>query len=225
MILYIRFKERGVREQRTPRPTWPLTSPLPRRAPTKCPAIRTRAVPFSATADDIRNALVGLKTLSYDRGVDGFRLDAINFSIHDLKLTDNPPINDGKKRTRPFDFQDKMPPVLGYFAAVALALYLAVYPAAAAGIAWRFRGREPDGAYALAWGAAWIAKSDPAMPNRPSGVRPGSILSPEKRLATTAPTAMPSATGRSRRLVPSLSSPSVVSPYSLTISTTRAPTK
>ena len=34
--------------------------------------LRTRAVPFSATADDIRNALVGLKTLSYDRGVDGF---------------------------------------------------------------------------------------------------------------------------------------------------------
>ena len=34
-----------------------------------------------------------------------------------------------------FDFQDRMPPVLGYFAAVALALYLAVFPMAAAGIA------------------------------------------------------------------------------------------
>ncbi|WP_375401944.1 apolipoprotein N-acyltransferase [uncultured Sphingomonas sp.] len=56
-----------------------------------------------------------------------------------------------------FDFQDAMPPVLGYFAAVALALYLAVYPTIAAGIAWRFRGRAPDAAYALAFGAAWIA--------------------------------------------------------------------
>ncbi len=37
-----------------------------------------------------------------------------------------------------FDFQDKMPPVLGYFAVVLLALYLAVYPAVAMGLAWRF---------------------------------------------------------------------------------------
>lgn len=56
-----------------------------------------------------------------------------------------------------FDFQDAMPPVLGYFAAVALALYLAVYPMAAAGIAWRFRGRAPDAAYVLIFAAAWIA--------------------------------------------------------------------
>jgi len=58
-----------------------------------------------------------------------------------------------------FDFQDKMPPVLGYFAAVALALYLAVYPAAAAWGAWRLAGR-PDGRSAAAFppalGAAWI---------------------------------------------------------------------
>ncbi len=57
-----------------------------------------------------------------------------------------------------FDFQDKMPPVLGYFAAVGLALYLAVFPAIAAGIAWRFgRGPRPDAGYALAFAAAWIA--------------------------------------------------------------------
>jgi len=57
-----------------------------------------------------------------------------------------------------FDFQDQMPPVLGYFAAVALALYLAVYPMAAAGIAWRFRPRVgPDLAYVLIFAAAWIA--------------------------------------------------------------------
>ena len=57
-----------------------------------------------------------------------------------------------------FDFQDQMPPVLGYFAAVALALYLAVYPAMAAGVAWRFRPRVgPDMAYVLVFAAAWIA--------------------------------------------------------------------
>ena len=56
-----------------------------------------------------------------------------------------------------FDFQDKMPPVLGYAAPLLLALYLAVYPAMAAGVAWRLRGAKPDAAYALAFGAAWIA--------------------------------------------------------------------
>ncbi|MGW8135007.1 apolipoprotein N-acyltransferase [Sphingomonas zeae] len=56
-----------------------------------------------------------------------------------------------------FDFQDKMPPVLGYFAAVGLALYLAIFPMAAAGVAWRLRGRRPDAAYVLIFGAAWIA--------------------------------------------------------------------
>ncbi|WP_230483656.1 apolipoprotein N-acyltransferase [Sphingomonas sp. Leaf21] len=56
-----------------------------------------------------------------------------------------------------FDFQDKMPPALGYFAAVGLALYLAVFPMAAAGVAWRFRGKRPDSAYVLIFAAAWIA--------------------------------------------------------------------
>ena len=43
-----------------------------------------------------------------DRGVDGFRIDAINHSMHDPRLRDNPPApEDGKVRTRPFDFQIK----------------------------------------------------------------------------------------------------------------------
>ena len=40
-----------------------------------------------------------------DRGVDGFRLDALNFGMHDPALTDNPPVAEPGKRTRPFDFQ------------------------------------------------------------------------------------------------------------------------
>lgn len=56
-----------------------------------------------------------------------------------------------------FEFQDKMPPVLGYAAPLALALYLAVYPALAAGVAWRLRGARPDLPFALAFAAAWIA--------------------------------------------------------------------
>jgi apolipoprotein N-acyltransferase len=64
-----------------------------------------------------------------------------------------------------FDYQDKMPPVLGYFAAVGLALYLAVYPMLAAGFAWRLAspraagdGRTRPGApFVLVAGAGWIA--------------------------------------------------------------------
>lgn len=56
-----------------------------------------------------------------------------------------------------FDFQDKMPPALGYLAVVLLALYLAVYPALAMGLAWRFRRRgKPDLAFVLVAAAAWI---------------------------------------------------------------------
>src|SRR6185437_995755 len=40
------------------------------------------------------------------RGVDGCRLDAINFAMHDPKLTDNPPVTEPDAiLKRPFDFQ------------------------------------------------------------------------------------------------------------------------
>jgi apolipoprotein N-acyltransferase len=63
-----------------------------------------------------------------------------------------------------FDFQNKMPPVLGYLAVILLALYLAIYPALAVGLAWRFdravknaAGWEgPNLGFILAAGAAWI---------------------------------------------------------------------
>ena len=43
-----------------------------------------------------------------DRGVDGFRIDALNFAMHDPQLRDNPPAPaTDKPRTRPFDFQLK----------------------------------------------------------------------------------------------------------------------
>ena len=38
--------------------------------------------------------------------MDGFRLDAINFAVHDRALRDNPAApEDGRRRTRPSDFQ------------------------------------------------------------------------------------------------------------------------
>ncbi|WP_332676907.1 alpha-amylase family glycosyl hydrolase [Brevundimonas sp.] len=57
---------------------------------------------------DVQEALLDAARFWLDRGVDGFRFDAINFSMHDPKLTDNPPLPPGGKRTRPFDFQDKV---------------------------------------------------------------------------------------------------------------------
>lgn len=56
-----------------------------------------------------------------------------------------------------FTFQDKMPHALGYLAPFALALYLAVFPAAAAGLAWRMRrAGAPDLGWVLLAGACWI---------------------------------------------------------------------
>ncbi|MBO9709481.1 MAG: DUF3459 domain-containing protein [Caulobacter sp.] len=54
----------------------------------------------------VQDALVATSRFWLERGVDGFRFDAINFAMHDQALTDNPPILSGEgKRNRPFDFQ------------------------------------------------------------------------------------------------------------------------
>ena len=53
-----------------------------------------------------------------------------------------------------FTFQSNMPAWLGWVALVLLAFYLAVYPALAAGLAWRF-GRANRVALVLALGGAW----------------------------------------------------------------------
>ncbi len=53
----------------------------------------------------VQQALLDVARFWLERGVDGFRFDAINFAMHDPALRDNPPVIGEAKRTRPFDFQ------------------------------------------------------------------------------------------------------------------------
>ena len=55
----------------------------------------------------VQDALLASAAFWLDRGVDGFRVDAINFTMHEPLLTDNPPAPPGP-RTRPFDYQQKL---------------------------------------------------------------------------------------------------------------------
>ena len=55
---------------------------------------------------DVQDAILDVTRFWLDRGVDGFRLDALNFGMHDQALTDNPVETEFKRPpTRPFDFQ------------------------------------------------------------------------------------------------------------------------
>lgn len=57
----------------------------------------------------VQDALLGVARFWLDRGVDGFRIDALNFAMHDPQLRDNPPAPPSNKpRTRPFDFQQQI---------------------------------------------------------------------------------------------------------------------
>ena len=54
----------------------------------------------------VQSALLDTARFWLSRGVDGFRLDAINFAMHDPSLADNPPVTAPRfPRRRPFDFQ------------------------------------------------------------------------------------------------------------------------
>jgi alpha-glucosidase len=57
----------------------------------------------------VQQALFDIARFWLRRGVDGFRLDAINFAMHDATLADNPPVLDASTaRKRPFDFQQHL---------------------------------------------------------------------------------------------------------------------
>lgn len=58
---------------------------------------------------EVQNALLDVARFWLDRGVDGFRLDAINFAMHNRELTDNPPAGIPLSDvTRPFDMQHRL---------------------------------------------------------------------------------------------------------------------
>ncbi len=54
----------------------------------------------------VQSAILDVARFWLDRGVDGFRLDAINFAMHNRNFTDNPPSGAPMELvTRPFDMQ------------------------------------------------------------------------------------------------------------------------
>ena len=57
---------------------------------------------------EVQDALLSVMRFWLERGVDGFRIDALNFLMHDPPLRDNPPATAGGKRSRPYDFQRRI---------------------------------------------------------------------------------------------------------------------
>jgi alpha-glucosidase len=61
---------------------------------------------------DVRAAVLDTARFWLDRGVDGFRLDTVNYYFHDRKLRDNPPFPRGKTNdipdTNPYGYQDHL---------------------------------------------------------------------------------------------------------------------
>ncbi|WP_295317593.1 alpha-amylase family glycosyl hydrolase [Roseobacter sp.] len=63
-------------------------------------------------SEDVQNALLGVTRFWLDRGVDGFRLDTINFYFHDHELRDNPPLPPEERTAKiapsvnPYNHQD-----------------------------------------------------------------------------------------------------------------------
>ncbi|RVU06903.1 DUF3459 domain-containing protein [Novosphingobium umbonatum] len=73
----------------------------------------------------VREACLDVLRFWLARGVDGFRIDALNHAMFDPDFADNPPAPDtGKPRTRPYDFQLKTnsmnhPDVVGFIEEIA----------------------------------------------------------------------------------------------------------
>ncbi len=58
---------------------------------------------------DVQSAILDVMRFWLERGVDGVRLDAVSFMMHDPELKDNPPREcTARRRTRPFDFQEHL---------------------------------------------------------------------------------------------------------------------
>ena len=56
----------------------------------------------------VQEALLESARFWLDRGIDGFRLDVVNFYIHDAQLRDNPSLNLAKPPPRPHQFQRQL---------------------------------------------------------------------------------------------------------------------
>ncbi|QHQ36577.1 alpha-glucosidase [Algicella marina] len=63
---------------------------------------------------DVQNSLLDVARFWLDRGVDGFRLDTINFYFHDKELTGNPALEPGERNAsiapavNPYNFQNHL---------------------------------------------------------------------------------------------------------------------
>ncbi|RVT84380.1 DUF3459 domain-containing protein [Rhodobacteraceae bacterium CCMM004] len=63
---------------------------------------------------EVQDALLSVARYWLDKGVDGFRLDTVNFYVHDKQLRDNPPLNPEERNANtapavnPYNFQDHL---------------------------------------------------------------------------------------------------------------------
>jgi alpha-glucosidase len=63
---------------------------------------------------DVQDALLAMTKFWLDRGVDGFRLDTINFYVHDRELRDNPALAEDRRNAtiapdvNPYNFQEHL---------------------------------------------------------------------------------------------------------------------
>ncbi|WP_300034485.1 alpha-glucosidase [uncultured Roseobacter sp.] len=63
---------------------------------------------------EVQNELLDITRFWLERGVDGFRLDTVNFYVHDQQLRDNPPLPEEERNdntapsVNPYNFQDHL---------------------------------------------------------------------------------------------------------------------